>query len=107
MTKKEILPLLRPTYAKIDLTALKVNLLKAKDVCANKNIVPKIMLLVKANAYGHGADLISLYAQKNNLCEFIDSIDETNIHKKLETAGALTLIKNIGKRGAKNFLTAV
>ena len=45
--------------------------------------------------------------QENNFCEFIDSIDETNIHKKLETAGALTLIKNIGKRGAKNFLTQI
>ena len=45
--------------------------------------------------------------QENNVCEFIDNIDETNIHKKLETVGALTLIKNIGKRGAKNFLTQI
>lgn len=45
--------------------------------------------------------------EKNNFCEFIDNIDETNIHKKLETVGALTLIKNIGKRGAKNFLTQI
>lgn len=45
--------------------------------------------------------------QENNFCEFIDNIDETNIHKKLETVGALTLIKNIGKRGAKNFLTQI
>lgn len=72
------LPLLRPTYAKIDLKALKFNLLKAKRICAQKNIVPKIMLLVKANAYGHGADLISTYAQKNNLCDAfaVASIEE-------------------------------
>lgn len=75
---KTALPLLRPTYAKINLTALKENLLKAKALCARKNIVPKIMLLVKANAYGHGADLISAYAQKNNLCDAfaVASIEE-------------------------------
>ena len=75
---KTALPLLRPTYAKINLTALKENLLKAKALCARKNIVPKIMLLVKANAYGHGADLISAYAQQNNLCDAfaVASIEE-------------------------------
>lgn len=78
MIKQETLPLLRPTYAKIDLTALKGNLLKAKAVCSRKTIVPKIMLLVKANAYGHDADLISTYAQKNNLCDAfaVSSIEE-------------------------------
>ncbi len=77
-TQKLNLPLLRPTYAKINLTALKENLLKAKSICARKNVVPKIMLLVKANAYGHGADLISAYAQKNNLCDgfAVASIEE-------------------------------
>lgn len=45
--------------------------------------------------------------QKNNFCEFIDNIDETDIHKKLETAGALMLVNNIGKTGAKNFLTQI
>lgn len=72
------MPLLRPTYAEIDLTALKGNLLKAKAVCSRKTIVPKIMLLVKANAYGHGADLISTYVQKNNLCDAfaVSSIEE-------------------------------
>ena len=64
MNTKKDLPLLRPTYAKINLKALKENLLKAKNICMRKTIVPKIMLLVKANAYGHGADLISNYAQK-------------------------------------------
>lgn len=78
MLKQETLPLLRPTYAKINLTALKENLLKAKAICEHKTIVPKIMLLVKANAYGHGADLISTYAQKNNLCDAfaVSSIEE-------------------------------
>ncbi|MBQ4494067.1 MAG: alanine racemase [Elusimicrobiaceae bacterium] len=78
MLKQDTLPLLRPTYAKINLTALKENLLKARTICERKTIVPKIMLLVKANAYGHGADLVSLYAQKNNLCDAfaVASIEE-------------------------------
>ena len=78
MNTKKDLPLLRPTYAKINLKALKENLLKAKNICMRKTIVPKIMLLVKANAYGHGADLISTYAQKNNLCDAfaVASIEE-------------------------------
>ena len=45
--------------------------------------------------------------EKNNFCEFIDSIDEIDIHRKLETAGALILVNNIGKTGAKNFLTQI
>ena len=78
MQQKNTLPILRPTYAKINLTALKDNLLKARSICAGKTIVPKIMLLVKANAYGHSADLISTYAQKNNLCDAfaVASIEE-------------------------------
>ena len=78
MNTKKDLPLLRPTYAKINLKALKENLLKAKNICMRKTIVPKIMLLVKANAYGQGADLISTYAQKNNLCDAfaVASIEE-------------------------------
>lgn len=78
MTVKQTLPLLRPTYVKVDLLALKENLLKARSICARKNIVPKIMLLVKANAYGHGAVLVSSYAQKNNLCDAfaVASIEE-------------------------------
>lgn len=78
MSKQNSLPLLRPTYAKIDLKAFKENLLKAKALCARKNPSPKIMLLVKANAYGHDAFLISSYAQKNNLCEAfaVASIEE-------------------------------
>ena len=78
MQKQATLPLLRPTYAKVNLSALKENLLKAKAICAQKNIAPKIMLLVKANAYGHDAGLISSYAQKNNLCDAfaVSSIEE-------------------------------
>lgn len=73
-------PLLRPTYAAVDLSALKFNLLKVKDIIgAGKSASqPKVMLLVKANAYGHDALLISSYAQKENLCDAfgVASIEE-------------------------------
>lgn len=72
--------LLRPTCAAVDLSALRFNLLKAKAVISARNGAhqPKIMLLVKANAYGHDALLISSYAQKEGLCDAfgVASIEE-------------------------------
>jgi len=70
--------LLRPTYAEINLSALKYNLLKARAAAKTHDRQPKILLLVKANAYGHGAVLISSYAQKEKLCEAfgVASIEE-------------------------------
>ncbi|MDR0952934.1 MAG: alanine racemase [Elusimicrobiota bacterium] len=71
--------ILRPTYAFINLNALKNNLLKAKKLAAkNSNINPKIMLLVKANAYGHGILQVASYAQKEKLCHAfgVASIEE-------------------------------
>ena len=45
----------RPTWAEIDLGAIKYNLAQIKKLVggARKNS-PKIMVVVKANAYGHG-----------------------------------------------------
>lgn len=63
------LPFLRPTYAEIDLGALSFNLNKARkelDSVVRKDC--RIMLLVKANAYGHDALLTAAYAQEHKLC---------------------------------------
>lgn len=80
MTNGQGLTLLRPTYGAVDLSALKFNLIKAKFIVSTRYTVhqPKIMLLVKANAYGHDALLISSYAQKENLCDAfgVASIEE-------------------------------
>jgi alanine racemase len=63
-------PLLRPTYAEINLSALGRNLKKARALAAAKcKLNPKIMLLVKAEAYGHGALAVAMYAQKNKLAQ--------------------------------------
>ncbi len=73
------LPLLRPTFAEINVNALKNNILKAKSLIAKRGAGnPKILLLVKANAYGHDSGLIAKYAQDNNLVDFLGvaSIEE-------------------------------
>ncbi len=72
------LPLLRPTAAYISLKALKNNLLKVQNRLAAVKPQPKTLLLVKANAYGHGAKLVSEFAQDENLCDFLGvaSIEE-------------------------------
>ena len=55
-----MIPILRPTIAEINLNALKNNLLKAKNLIAERaQGNTKILLLVKANAYGHDAVLVS------------------------------------------------
>ena len=73
------MPLLRPTYAAISLKALAFNLGKARaELNARGRENCKIMLLVKANAYGHGAELVSAFAQKEKLCDAfgVASIEE-------------------------------
>jgi len=72
------IPILRPTVAEINLDALKNNLLKAKDLIKQRGGNSKIFLLVKANAYGHDAGLISKYVQDNKLVDFLGvaSIEE-------------------------------
>ncbi|MDR0645582.1 MAG: alanine racemase [Elusimicrobiota bacterium] len=62
------IPVLRPTCAAVDLAALKFNLNRAAQIARQRAANPKIMLMVKANAYGHGDILISSCAQENNLC---------------------------------------
>lgn len=73
------MPLLRPTYAAIDLKALAFNLGKARGELKARGLGDcKILLLVKANAYGHGAELIASYAQNAQLCDSfgVASIEE-------------------------------
>lgn len=73
------LPLLRPTYCAVNLDNLAFNLRKARNILDDDNRKDcKILLLVKANAYGHGAQLIAKYAQDNKLCDAfgVASIEE-------------------------------
>ncbi len=68
-------PILRPTVAEVDLTKLARNLQKVRGL-----VKPgvKLLTLVKANAYGHGAVAVSRYLEQNKLCEFfgVASVEE-------------------------------
>ena len=57
----------RPTWAEIDLTALVYNLGQARARCAAGQ---KILAVVKANAYGHGAVPVSRALAKAGVCHF-------------------------------------
>ena len=62
------IPLLRPTFAEVDLTQLAANLARVRGA-VGANV--KLLTLVKANAYGHGAVPVSQFLQENKLCEFL------------------------------------
>lgn len=86
------LPLLRPTLAEVDLTKLARNLTKVRSL-----VKPgvKLLTLVKANAYGHGAVEISRFLEQNKLCEFLGvaSVEEG---MQLREAGVKTPILVLG-----------
>ncbi len=62
------IPLLRPTFAEVDLTKLADNLARVRGAVGQP---VKLLTLVKANAYGHGAVGVSQFLQEKNLCEFL------------------------------------
>lgn len=59
---------LRPTFAEVDLTKLAANLTRVRAQVAPS---VKLLTLVKANAYGHGAVPVSQFLQEKRLCEFL------------------------------------
>lgn len=69
------IPFLRPTWAEIDLNAYRRNLEKIRALVGPD---VKILALLKANAYGHGALGLGKFAQQNNLCQFfgVASVEE-------------------------------
>lgn len=59
----------RPTWAEIDLSAIRYNLRQIKKLTSKpQGLSPKIMAVVKANAYGHG------------LIEVARTLEKTDIH---------------------------
>jgi len=62
------IPLLRPTVAEVDLTKLSANVARVRQTVGPD---VKLLALVKANAYGHGAVAVSQFLQENKLCEFL------------------------------------
>ena len=56
--------ILRPTWAQISLSTLKNNILKVKGIIGLES---KLLLVIKANAYGHGALPIARFVEKEKL----------------------------------------
>lgn len=67
--------IIRPTWAEIKLSSLKENIFRIRRKIPKKT---KLLFVVKANAYGHGAVEISKYVEKNRLADFlgVSSIEE-------------------------------
>lgn len=57
----------RPTWAEIDLSALKHNLQQAVDLCSSAQ---RVLAVVKADAYGHGAVPVTQALQSFGICDF-------------------------------------
>lgn len=62
------IPVLRPTWAEVDLGKFKRNLSAIK---ARTGAGVKLLVVLKANAYGHGALALGQYLQTQQLCDFI------------------------------------
>ena len=69
------IPILRPTVAEVDLAKLSRNMRKVRGQVADG---VKLLALVKANAYGHGAVAVAQFLEENKLCEFfgVASVEE-------------------------------
>ena len=72
------LPLLRPTVAEIDLQKLAANLNKIRTQVGRPASRVKILSLLKANAYGHGAEKIGQFLEEKKLSDFfgVASVEE-------------------------------
>lgn len=66
---------LRPTWAEIDAAALKRNLSGLREQVGPR---ARVLFVVKANAYGHGALPVARYAQERGLCDMfgVSSVEE-------------------------------
>ena len=74
----------RPTWAEIDLGAIKYNLSQIKKaIGAPQRGAPKIMAVVKANAYGHGLIEIARTLEKLDIHYLgVATLDEAIILRK-------------------------
>ena len=62
-----ILPILRPTVAEVDLKKLARNMRKVHEQ-AGPGV--KVLTVLKANAYGHGAEKLGCFLEQNHLSDF-------------------------------------
>jgi len=87
-----MMPILRPTIAEIDLAKLARNL---KQVRTQVGQTVRILAILKANAYGHGAVAVGQFIEENKLADFfgVASVEEGIV---LRQAGLKTPILVLG-----------
>lgn len=70
-----MMPLLRPTVAEIDLSKLARNLKKVRAQVGDK---VRVLAILKANAYGHGAAAVGRFIEEQKLADFfgVASVEE-------------------------------
>lgn len=61
------IPILRPTIAEVDLRKLARNMRKVHEQAGTG---VKVLTVLKANAYGHGAERLGLFLERNRLSDF-------------------------------------
>lgn len=85
-------PILRPTIVEVDLTKLARNLRKVR---AQVGPQPEILAILKANAYGHGAQHLGRFIEENKLAQWfgVASVEEGI---QLRQAGLQTPILVLG-----------
>ncbi|MFA6583467.1 MAG: alanine racemase [Elusimicrobiaceae bacterium] len=67
--------ILRPTWAEVSLFAFEGNMAKLRALAGPRG---RLMFVAKANAYGHGATPLALFAQTGGLCDMlgVSSVEE-------------------------------
>ena len=91
--------LYRPTWAEISLSAIRNNLKKLAAIAAPA----KILFIVKANSYGHGASVLARMAEKEELVSYfgVSSVEEgaelrkSGIKKPILVLGSLYPFRTI------------
>ncbi|MEA3306220.1 MAG: alanine racemase [Elusimicrobiota bacterium] len=86
--------ILRPTWAQINLFALKNNILKMKEVIGPES---NLLLVIKANAYGHGATDIARFVEGENLVwgYGVSSVEEGIALRKAQVTSPILILGSL------------
>lgn len=86
--------ILRPTWAQINLSALKNNILKIKEIIGPES---KLLLVIKADAYGHGALPIAEFIEKEKIVwgYGVSSVEEGIILRKAGISSPILILGSL------------
>lgn len=86
--------ILRPTWAQINLSALKNNVLKIKKIIGPAS---KLLLVIKANAYGHGALEVARFVQAEKMAwgYGVSSVEEGIVLRKAGISSPILILGSL------------